>query len=140
MTVIGFDPVIAIRARPLPTMLPHAALDLQFSNRRRITSQPVSGKHLWRWIVRIGHRSSQEQLGGFAIARLRQVEIHGLALAVHRPEQVHLCRRFERTSRPCATSRISASLHRQAAAALLDRSAEPNARWWYGRGQALPLP
>ena len=75
MAVIGFDPVIAIRARPLPTMLPHAALDLQFSNRRWITSQPVSGKHVWRWIVRIGHRSSQEQLGGFAIARLRQVEV-----------------------------------------------------------------
>src|SRR5215472_17935452 len=90
MTVIGFDPVIAIRARPLPTMLPHAVLDLQFSNRRRITSQAVSGKHVWRWIVRIGHRSSQEQLGGFAIARLRQVEIYGLALAVHRAEKVHL--------------------------------------------------
>src|SRR5215471_12076530 len=45
---------------------------------------------MWRWIVRIGHRSSQEQLGGFAIARLRQVEIHGLALAVDLAEQVHL--------------------------------------------------
>jgi hypothetical protein len=50
----------------------------------------VSGKHVWRRIVGIGHHPSQEELGGFAIARLRPVEIHGLAVAVHRAEQGHL--------------------------------------------------
>src|SRR5215471_1733171 len=49
-------------------------------------------------------------------------------------------RRSERTSRQCATSRTSASLHRQAAAALLDRTAGPNARWSYGRRPSLAPP
>ena len=71
-------------------MLPHAALGLQFSNRRWIAPQAVSGKHVWRRVVGIGHRPFKEELGGFAIARLRQVDVHSLAVAVHRAEQVHL--------------------------------------------------
>src|ERR1044071_6659123 len=56
VAVIGFDPVITIKARTLPTTLPHATLAPQLSNCRRIAPQAVSGKHMWWWIVRIGHR------------------------------------------------------------------------------------
>src|ERR1051325_5986074 len=44
---------------------------------------------MWRSVITIGQRFLQEYFGSLAISRLRQVEIHSLAMGVHSAEQVH---------------------------------------------------
>jgi hypothetical protein len=84
VAVVGFDPVIAIAARSLPTALCQATLALEFPDRRRIAPQPVSREHVQRSIVGVCQSPLQKQLGGFAVARFGEVEIDGLSTARNR--------------------------------------------------------
>ena len=61
---------------------------LQLPQRGWVTPQPIPREYEWRLVVRIGQGLFQEQLGSFAIPRLRQVEVHGLALAIDGTKQV----------------------------------------------------
>src|SRR5262249_16700563 len=75
--------VCSLTATPL-----HLPLGLEFSNGRWVASQAIGSESVRRPIVRI-RWSLQEDLGSFAISRLRQVEIDGLAMGFKSAEQVH---------------------------------------------------
>jgi len=90
VAVIGFDSVIAIAPSSLAAVLRDLSFGLQLPPRGRVTTQAIPDEYMWRPVVRIGQSLFQEQLGSFAIPRLRQVEVYSLALAIDRPKQVHL--------------------------------------------------
>src|SRR3954453_3142528 len=74
MTVVGFDPVIAVGAGPLTAPPGYVAFRLKLSNRRRIASQTISGEYVRRLVVGVGQRLLQEQLGGHSVPRLGEVK------------------------------------------------------------------
>ena len=89
MPMVRLDPVIGKTMRSLTAAPLHLSLGLEFSKRRGVAAQAISGKHVWRPIIRIRQSLLQEDLRCFAIARFRQIEIDGLAMSVNRAEQVH---------------------------------------------------
>ena len=62
---------------------------LQLSDCSRIAGETVPGKDVHGPIVRICHRALEEYLSGLSISGFRQIEVHRLAHAVDRAEQVH---------------------------------------------------
>jgi hypothetical protein len=89
MPMVRLDPVIGKTMCSLTAVPIHLSLGLEFSKSRWVAAQAISGEHMWRPIVRIRQSLLQEDLRRFAIARLRQIEIDGLAMSVNRTEQVH---------------------------------------------------
>src|SRR5512133_368013 len=87
--VIGLDAVVGVAPGPLLASSIHVTFFLQFTERRRVAAEAVTGENTASAIVRIRHRPLEEDLGGFAVTRFRQVEVHRLASGVDRPEQVH---------------------------------------------------
>jgi hypothetical protein len=82
VAVIGFDAVIAIAPGSLTIAPRDAPLGLEFPKRRWIAPQAIPGEYLRRPVVRVGQCLFQEQLGGFAITPLGEVEVYRLALAI----------------------------------------------------------
>jgi hypothetical protein len=89
MPMVRLDPVISKTVCSLTAVPLHLSLGLEFSKRRCVAAQAISGKHVRRPIIRIRQSLLQEDLRRSAIARLRQIEINGLAMSVNRSEQVH---------------------------------------------------
>ena len=87
--MVRLDPVIGKTMRSLRAAPLHLSLGLEFSKSRGVTAQAISDEHVRRPIVRIRQSLLQKDLRCFAIARLRQIEIDGLAMSVNRAEQVH---------------------------------------------------
>ena len=80
--------LLAMGPRTVPTRMMHQTLTLQFSDRGRITAQAIPREDARRAVVWIRQGLLQEHFRGFAVACLRQIEIHGLPVAVDGPEQV----------------------------------------------------
>jgi len=66
----------------------HQALALQFADRCWITAQTIPSEHPGWTVVWIRQGPLQKTFGGFPIARLLEIKIHGLAVAINCPEQV----------------------------------------------------
>jgi hypothetical protein len=86
VAVIGFDTVIAVAARSLTASLRHTPFGLELTNGRWVTPQSVSRENVRWWVVGVRQYFLQEQLGGLAVARLGEVEVDRLAMAIHRTE------------------------------------------------------
>ena len=86
VAVIGFDTVIAVAVRSLTASLRHTTFGLELTNGRWVTPQSVSRENVRWWIVGVRQCFLQEQLGGLAVALLGELEVDGLAMAIHRPE------------------------------------------------------
>src|SRR3712207_8490839 len=61
-----------IRRPPRSTLFPYTTL---FRSRGRIAAETVPGENTASAIVRIRHRLPEEDLGGLAVARFRQIEV-----------------------------------------------------------------
>jgi hypothetical protein len=79
--LVGFDAVITVTSRVLSAAAVHMTFLLQFANGSRIAAQSIPCKNSRRSIVRIRQSALEQQFGGFAIPRFRQLEVHGLAAA-----------------------------------------------------------
>jgi hypothetical protein len=86
--MVRFDPVVRVGPLAVSTRLMHQALTLQFADRCWITAQTIPSEDARRTVVSIRQCLLQETFGGFPVARLRKIEIHGLPMAVDCREQV----------------------------------------------------